>query len=125
MHVIAAHIDIPPELAGSLAALVISVLVVLCVWMVRGGSGGKQTRGTVPRPGAPIHTCGLEAKWMLPRGPWHCDRCNVAVQPGAPPAAAQPQGPVCPTCGGPGRWLHESNAWGCDRCRMLIPPPRA
>jgi hypothetical protein len=134
--VLAAHIDIPPELAGSLGVLVLSIVIVLIVWAVRGGAGGKQTRGTVTRAGGPTCSCGMVAKWTLPNGPWHCDRCNLPVQmsvPGVQPAAlpmqgvampVAPQGPFCGTCGGPGRWIAESKAWGCDRCRMLIQPPR-
>ncbi|MDX2090109.1 MAG: hypothetical protein SFX73_19785 [Kofleriaceae bacterium] len=128
--VLAAHIDIPPELAGSLVVLVISLVIVLSVWMVRGGHGGKQTRGTVPRPGAPTCPCGYQAKWTVPHGPWHCDRCNVPVHPHAlvqpqplqPPLQHAPQAPFCGTCGGPGRWIPASNAWGCDHCRQLIQP---
>jgi hypothetical protein len=118
--VLAAHIDIPPELAGSLVVLVISLVVVLSVWVIRGSHGGKQTRGTVPRAGAPTCPCGYLAKWTVPAGPWHCDRCNLPVHPQAQQQA--PRAPSCGTCGGPGRWLPESNAWGCDRCRQLIPP---
>ncbi|MDB4960516.1 MAG: hypothetical protein JWP01_515 [Myxococcales bacterium] len=147
--VLAAHIDIPEELAGSLGVLVISVVILLIVYAVRGGSGGKQTRGTVAMPGGPTCSCGMIAKWTVPNGPWHCDRCNLPVQMAAPgvqpptvqppamplpvavihsygaPAPVAPQGPVCPTCRGPGRWIPESHAWGCDRCRMLIQLPVA
>lgn len=128
---LSAHIDIPPELAGSLVVLAISIVIVLIVWKARGAhSGFAKHRGTVVKPGAPFHSCGMEAKWMLPQGYWHCDRCNVAVTETppaamAPPAvhAAIPQSAQCPTCFGPGRWIPESNAWGCDRCRALIPAP--
>jgi len=122
---LSAHIDIPPELAGSLVVLAISIVIVLIVWKARGAHGGfAKHQGTVVKPGAPFHACGMQAKWMLPQGYWHCDRCNMAVaETAAPPAAMAPlpQSAQCPTCSGPGRWIPESNAWGCDRCRALIP----
>lgn len=119
-----AHIDIPPELAGSLVVLAISIVVVLIVWKARGAhSGFAKHKGTVVKAGAPTHYCGLEAKWMLPEGYWHCDRCNTPVE-SAPPPVAQ-HGAPCATCATPSRWIPESNAWGCDRCRVLLPAARA
>lgn len=119
--VVLAHID--AEIAGAVGALVVSLVIVLIVWAVRGSHGGA-IKGTVVRPGGPSCACGLHAKWMMPNGGWHCDRCNAPVpQATAMPMPMQQQGPFCGTCGGPGRWLAEQHAWGCDRCRMLIQPP--
>ena len=126
-----AHIDIPPQLLGSL--IVLGFLLVIWFFKV------ILSKPAVTRAGAPTcTTCGQQAHWLTPQNYWNCMRCNKPVQPGmvggpqpgqppinpytGQPIQQQPPGPTCATCGGPGRWLADSNAWGCDRCRQLIQP---
>ena len=150
MHALAAHIDIPPKLLGSLIVLGLVLIVWAIVAIAK--SGSKPPMQMAPG-GPPCNTCGGPARWNY--NGWVCDRCQRQVipmgamppqapmgyqqppygqpnmaQPGMPPQHMQQQppmavahqGPTCPTCQGPGRWLPESNAWGCDRCRQLIGP---
>ncbi len=145
MHALAAHIDIPPKLLGSLIVLGLALIVWAIVAIAKSGSK-PQVHHAPNTP--PCNTCGGPARWNY--NGWVCDRCQRQVipmapgmppqmmqqppysqqpnmaQPGMPPqqayGQAAPQGPSCPTCQGPGRWLPESNAWGCDRCRQMIGP---
>ena len=145
MHALAAHINIPPKLLGSLIVLGLVLIVWAIVAIAK--SGSKPAVHAAPH-GPPCNTCGGPARWNY--NGWVCDRCQRQVipmgapgmpqqmgyqqppygqpnmaPPGMPPqpmAAAPYQGPSCPTCQGPGRWLPESNAWGCDRCRQLLGP---